>query len=195
MPRTSRSELGACRAPRRCSSCGSAGTGSRFVGLLAIGLSGLLAWGLGSLLSPAFVAGDAPGVTYTAARCAELSEYASAAATCRDAAAEHHFGEVVQYRVAAGVLGLLAAGAYLWLRRRTPVRADAVFDALEGGVGAAMFGIAGLGLLALGLGQLALGGEAGAGMFLSACAVALPIAILYAARLFATLGRRDATTS
>jgi hypothetical protein len=39
------------------------------VGLVAIGASGPLAELLGRLFGPAFVAGDLPGMTYTAAVC------------------------------------------------------------------------------------------------------------------------------
>ena len=161
------------------------------VGLVAIGVSGLLAWGLGSALGEAFVAGDTPGVTYTPERCADLAEYAPHATTCGEAAANHHFGEVVQYRVAAGVLGLLAAAAYLLVRRRATGSSAVVPDTLEDAVGAALFGAAGAGLLLLGLGQLSLGRDAGAGMYLSAGIVALPIGIVYGVRLYRTLLRRE----
>lgn len=89
------------------------------VGLVAIGASGALAELLGRLFGPAFVAGDLPGVTYTAQRCAEFLEYFPDAGGCEQAAAMHHWGEVVEYRVAAGVLGLLVLGAFLlWRPRR-----------------------------------------------------------------------------
>jgi len=88
------------------------------VGLLAVGLSGLLAELLGHLYGPAFVAGDAPGVTYTAERCADYFEYFPNATNCAAAAAEHHWGEVVTGRVAVGVLGLLAL-LVLWAARAT----------------------------------------------------------------------------
>jgi hypothetical protein len=56
------------------------------VGLIAIGVSGLLAEGLGALFGRAFVAGDLPGVAYTQERCAELLEYVKGPATCGEAA-------------------------------------------------------------------------------------------------------------
>jgi len=88
------------------------------VGLVAVGFSGLLAELFGHLYGPAFVAGDAPGVTYTADRCADYFEYFPGAASCAAAAAEHHWGEVVTGRVALGVLGLLAL-LVLWAARAT----------------------------------------------------------------------------
>lgn len=86
-------------------------------GLVAVGVSGLVAQLLGQAYGALFVAGDAPGVTYTAARCAEYFEYAPGARSCAAAAAAHHWGEVVSGRVEIGVLGLLALLA-LWLGRR-----------------------------------------------------------------------------
>jgi hypothetical protein len=73
------------------------------VGLTAIGVSGLLAEGMGALVGERFVSGDPPGVSYTPDRCADFFEYAPQARTCEEAATIHHFGEVVTYRVAAGI--------------------------------------------------------------------------------------------
>jgi hypothetical protein len=80
------------------------------VGLVAIGVSGLVAELLGRLLGAGFVAGDLPGMTYTTQRCAEFLEYFPDAGGCEQAAALHHWGEVVEYRVAAG-----GDGAGQWL--------------------------------------------------------------------------------
>jgi hypothetical protein len=42
-------------------------------------------------------------MTYTSQRCAEFLEYFPNAGGCEQAAALHHWGEVVEYRVAVGV--------------------------------------------------------------------------------------------
>src|SRR5205085_1471638 len=90
------------------------------VGLLAIGASGLLSMGLRAAWGSEFVAGDPPGVTYTAPRCADYERFHPEAGTCAEAAAAHHADEVETYRVAAGVLGLLVLGGWWFARRRAP---------------------------------------------------------------------------
>ena len=94
------------------------------VGLLAIGLSGLLAAAGGAALGKAFVSGDGPDVTYSATRCADLQEY-HPSPTCEQAATGHHYDEVVGYRLAAGVLGLVVLGGWFavvrpWRRGPSP---------------------------------------------------------------------------
>jgi hypothetical protein len=153
------------------------------VGFLAIAASGLVAWGLDAAFGDAFVAGDAPGVTYTAARCADLAEYAPGAGACRAAAAAHHAGEVIEFRVATVVLALVAGLAYLGLRR-TGRLGDQAPAAFEPTVGATAFGLAGAGLLVLGADALLLGPDAGAGQYLSAAIVAIPLALVYATRAY-----------
>jgi hypothetical protein len=100
------------------------------VGALAVGVSGLLAEAVGRMVSPAFVAGDAPGVTYTTARCADYLEYVPTARSCAEAAAVHHWGEVVDSRVAVGVLGLFGLLALLAARRWSGLRVVAAAAAL-----------------------------------------------------------------
>jgi hypothetical protein len=148
------------------------------IGLLAIGLSGLLAWGAGAAFGKPFISGDATGVTYTAARCAEYRSLSPNEPTCAKAAVGHHFDEVVGYREDAGILGLLALAVWFglvrpWQRR---ARAATTYDVLPSGfaatVGAALFGAAAAITLPGGLMQLALGGrDNGAGALLSAAVV------------------------
>ena len=133
-------------------------TGAWIVGavvLISIGLSGLVAEFMGRTSGPAFVAGDGPGVTYTAERCAEFVEYFPTL-NCAEAATMHHFGEVVEYRVAAGVLGLFALLALGLVRRIPPLSGEAwspspaivaLALAASSGVAAALLG--GIGVMAL----------------------------------------------
>jgi hypothetical protein len=137
------------------------------IGLVAVGLSGLVAEVFGVLLGKEFVAGDVAGVTYTPERCVQYFRYYSGLTDCQAAAAAHHFDEVVQYRVLAGVLGILALLAFFALRRFGPLagpawapRPDVVAivgaGAFAGGV--VLFGGSGalqlLGGLSVGAGQL-----------------------------------------
>lgn len=161
------------------------------IGLLAIGASGLVAWAMGAAFGQAFVSGDTPGVTYTAARCADLAEYAPRAGSCEQAAVQHHFGETVDYRVAAGVLGLIVVAGYALLRRKLREPPEGWNAALPRGfeatVGTAVFGVAAAGLLLVGASQLTMGFHAGAGAPLSAGVVALAVAIAYGFSLLGAL--------
>ena len=155
------------------------------VGLLAIGASGVLAAGADAAFGARFVAGDLPGITYTAARCAELREYAPSATSCEAAAAAHHTTEVIWYRIAAGVagIGLLAVWWSSWRRRRTYTRSG-----LLAVVGTATFGLAAAALGALALDALIQDpGRAGAGQWLTASLVAAIVATFFGARVVADL--------
>ncbi len=155
------------------------------IGLLAIGTSGALAAVLRAIAGDRFLAGDVPGVSYTAARCAELREYVAHTRSCLDAAATHHAGEVVDYRLAAGVLGCVTLAAWFALRRRSPGRPlPAAFVPTLAG---AAFALAGLGLSALALQSLILDASGGgAGQWISAAVVAGVAAAACVRRLLAT---------
>jgi hypothetical protein len=169
------------------------------VGLVAIGASGLVAELIGRVFGPAAVAGDPPGVTYTAARCADFLEYFPHAGSCAKAAALHHWGEVVEYRVAVGVLGLLAlGGAWLWRRGERTRDGQATWvGVLPAGFAAtiatSLYGVAALALGLEGLGDLRLGPGAGAGQWLSAALVSAVMCAAYGVPLAGhLLGRRAA---
>lgn len=123
------------------------------IGLVAVGLAGQISAGVGLAFGKGRIAGDPPGVIYTAARCAEYFKYEPQAATCEAAATDHHFDEIWRNTSAALILGILVLGSHLWLRRRYVTSADAAtlprraFAIL----GAAAFGIAGLLLTPLGV--------------------------------------------
>jgi hypothetical protein len=152
------------------------------VALIAIGLSGLLNEAFGRIFGPGFVAGDRSGVTYTPDRCADYFEYDPTAASCGDAAAFHHWGEVVEGRVAVGVLGLLALGAW-GIARRLILRGPnwSVPTGYVAAVLAAMFGAAGVLLTGVSVMSIAFGERSGVGVNLSDGLVAALAALVVVA--------------
>jgi hypothetical protein len=160
-------------------------------GLLAIGVSGAIAGGMGLTFGKSFVAGDPSDITYTKARCADYFEYEPSARTCEQAATQHHYGEVVFSRLAAGVLGLMVLGAYLWARRRWAWVAErgALPEGFEATVGASLFGLAAALLLGQGASRLAVGETAGSGAYVSAGIVSLVVAGAFAWSLYRSLLR------
>jgi hypothetical protein len=171
------------------------------VGLLAIGASGVLSMGMRSLLGDRFVAGDLPGVTYTPERCREFFEYHPEASSCAAAATAHHADEVESYRLAAGALGALVLGAWLWHRRRFAARvADGYAPGAVAGVlpegfaavaGASLFGVAGAVLGVQALGQMVgTGAGSGPGQWLSGALVSTLVASWYAVALLRLLASR-----
>lgn len=170
-----------------------AGVGLAAAGMLAIGASGVIAGVFRATLGDRFLAGDLPGVGYTAQRCADFFEYAPGARTCLDAAASHHADEVVGDRIALGVLGLLVLLVYVMLRRhRAGRREDAALPAgFAPGLATALFGAAAAGLSLISLNALLVGRIDGGGQYLSAALVAAVAAVLCAVRWLQALARPD----
>jgi len=159
------------------------------VGLVAIGLSGALAELLGRMFGASFVAGDLPGITYTPQRCADFLEYFPDAGSCAQAAALHHWGEVVEYRVAAGVLGLLVLGAStLWRRRRQEAQYVGVLpDGFSATVATSLYGVAAAILALQSLESFMVARGAGNGQWLSGAIVAFAMAVVYGTSLYRTV--------
>jgi hypothetical protein len=164
------------------------------IGLIAIGASGAVAAGLGDRFGAQFVAGDPPDRLYTADRCADFAEYHPEASECRAAAAAHHFDEVVEYRVALGVLGVLGLGAILLARSRLRWLAshEVLPASFAATVGASLFGMATAALLGSSVASLLLGDSDGVGQLLSGGVVSLVAFAAFAARLRRTLVPRRA---
>jgi len=162
------------------------------VGLIAIGVSGGLNALFGAAFGKSFVAGDMPGVTYTAARCQNFLEYHPEAQTCTQAAVAHHFDEEVWYRVDAGVLGIFAVGAFFVIRRYNRKRfgdARLLPEGFTGIIGAALFGLAAAGLLVLGFGALIMS-KPGSGVMLADGAVSAVVFVAFGLALLKTLRER-----
>jgi hypothetical protein len=154
-------------------------------GLLAIGLSGVLAFAIGQATGKDFIAGDLPGVTYTAERCTDFFEYHAEAPNCATAATAHHYDEVVYQRLDAGILGLIMLAAYFAaLRLRHPSRLPRLFAPT---IGAAVFVLAGCGFTLMALGPTVTGESDGAGAFLSAGIVSLAFGAVFGLRLLPLL--------
>lgn len=167
------------------------------VGMVAIGASAVLAVGARVAFGMPFVSGDADGVTYTAARCADLRDYHPEAATCEAAATLHHYDEVVTYRLAAGVLGLVVLLGWALVTRRRRRAVGTAWPSLPPGfaatVGTALSGICALALLGTGGGQLLTRDTHGAGGSLSAGILAAAAFLGFAVALWRAMRREDAS--
>ena len=167
------------------------------VGLVAIGASGLVAELLGRLFGAGFVAGDLPGVTYTGQRCAEFLEYFPNAGSCAQAAALHHWGEVVEYRVAVGVVGAFVLGGFtLWRRCRRgqePQFLGILPDGFSATVATSLYGVAAAALALLSLDSFLVADGDGTGQWLSATIVAAAMAAVYGVSLYRTVLPRART--
>jgi HAAS len=166
------------------------------VGMLAIGASSVLAVAARAAFGMPFVS-DADGVTYTAARCADFREYHPEASTCEAAATLHHYDEVISYRLAAGVLGLVVLLGWVLVTHRRRRATGSAWPALPPGfaatVGAALSGICAIALLGTGLGQLATSDSNGVGGSLSAGLLAATVFVGFAVALWRTMRREDAS--
>lgn len=160
-------------------------------GLVAIGISGVVAGIFGWAFGRSFVAGDPPGVTYTVARCADFLGYSLGATTCKEAAEWHHYGEVVQYRLGAGLLGVLLLAAYALARRRLRGDPTALPPGFEATIGTTMYGAAALYLLTTSMNGVFVQETAGIGGSLSGGLVAVIMAAVYGVVLYRVLLRRS----
>ena len=168
------------------------------IGMLAIGASGVLALSFRAAFGDRFVAGDPVGVMYTASRCADFLEYAPDATTCEAAASEHHAGEVVDLRIAAGVLGVVVLITRWVVRRRgVPKEPPAQLpDGFMATIGASLFGAAAALLGGEGLAVLVFEGPShGPGQWISAGIVSLIVFAAFAHLLWRTLTGKPSLTA
>jgi hypothetical protein len=87
------------------------------IGMMSFSVSGVLDWLIGKEFGAVVIAPDAPGQSYSAARCADLLAAYPHAATCQAASVAHHFGELVYRPISLGVIGLVLFLLF-WVARR-----------------------------------------------------------------------------
>ena len=161
------------------------------IGMLAVGVSGVVAAGMHAAWGPRFVAGDLPDVTYTPQRCAELAALAPLSPSCLVAAARHHTTEVETYRIAAGMVGAVGVAVCVLFRRRRSAFADvsALPHGLVPAIGATVFGVATLALIAQAMQGIGWHTTAGLGQWLSAAIVSAACAAVFTVELLRELQR------
>lgn len=157
------------------------------VGLLAIGISGLVAEVMNAALGPRFVGAIPSGARLTAATCRSWLADNPAAHNCAQAAILETSGDAVRLRLLAGIAGLILLAAHHLTRRYWS--AAVLPDGFVPTVAVSLFGLAGLGLAWLATNQGAVGVSSGPGFYLSGAIVSLGVAAVYVPALRRTLLR------
>jgi len=160
------------------------------IGALAIGASGVIALAIRAFGGNTALATVPPGRILSSADCARWLAANPTAPNCRSAAISDWAAEIVYYRLAVGLLGVVALLLFLGLRRVSTVRRWATLpSSVMDTVALCLFAVAGLWTLGLGLNALATSDGDGSGQWLSAAPVALAAAVAYGLRLLADVRR------
>jgi len=157
------------------------------VGAVAVGLSGAVAAVIRAIGGSRALIDVAPGQVLSAGDCARWLSGDPAAHSCAAAAVGDWANEVVYYRIALGILGLLALAGYRWLRRG--LRSSPMLMVVRDTVGVAAFAGAAAVTFGLGIDAVVVGG--GAGQWFSATPIALVLAVAFAVLLLRDLRRPD----
>ena len=151
------------------------------VGLIAIGVSGVIAWLSAMAAGTSAVFADAPGTHYSAGACAHFLAVQPTAKTCVAAALLEGRDDALSQRWAAGLLGLVLLAATFWWQRRAHPR-SASRQPMDLRIPAALIGLtafafAGIGLTGYGIDRAVI--NTGSGQWISAGGVALAVAVGY----------------
>jgi hypothetical protein len=163
------------------------------VGLLAIGISGLVARAMTSLWGLRFMFANPPGTTYPASACRYWMSLHPSAASCTSAYLAESFADGLQARYAAGLLGLVVLGVLAARRRlrRAPLISPPSPNASL--IAVAVFCAAAIALAALGADAIRVSHGNGAGQWLSAAFVALLVSVSYGLAYLQSVHRQPAT--
>jgi hypothetical protein len=137
-------------------------------GLLAIGLSGVVAAGMNAAFGRDFVGGTPAGTTWNAGDCRHLLAVQPAARDCARAAVLENSADAVSLRMLAGGVGLLLFLAYLLANRRRVTSGNRVLPAaFVPAVASVVFGAAGIALAGMAADAALVNHLRGAGFSLS----------------------------
>jgi hypothetical protein len=160
------------------------------VGGVAVGVSGLIAAGLAVVAGQRFVVDAPSGAALSPAYCSRWLA-GTHAMSCAQAGLADWMWDTVAFRLAAGVIGVLALLAVAgigraWSRQGRLVMLPAT---VRDTAAALSFGVAGVWLAGLGVDRLAVASGHGAGQWFSAAPVALAVAVFFGLRLVGDLRR------
>jgi hypothetical protein len=163
------------------------------VGAIAVGVSGVLAAIFRAIGGARFVVGDPSSGALTGVDCARWLHAAPHATTCASAAVSDWSFEVIWYRIALGVLGVLA----LVVARRFLGRGAGRLlpGQVNDTIAVTLFVAAAVVMTALGIDAIVTSSGRGSGQWLSAAPVALAAAAIYGVRLTGTLRHPAARTA
>lgn len=159
------------------------------VGMVAVGVSGVVARLMAIVWGDRFVFADPPGTQYSASDCRYWLSIHPAAGTCTKAYLAEASADAVLARFVVGAVGVLILGVAVAIRSRSGRPVVAAPPTLTSAIGAAVFAVACLGLIALALESVRRADGNGAGQWLSGAAIALPCAVGYGVA-FVRSGRR-----
>jgi len=158
-----------------------------WVGLLAVGASGLVAKVMNATFGPGFVGAAPRGTRFPVAACRYWLASIPAAHNCTRAAMLETSGDAVTLRLLGGTVGVVLLLAYYLARRRRP--GSLLPDGFVPTVAVSLFGAAGLGLAWLAVNQGVVGVRSGPGFYLSGAIVSLAVAVAFVPALRRTLLR------
>jgi hypothetical protein len=161
------------------------------IGAIAVGVSGIIAAFIGGVWGSRVLVTTPTNADMTASACTRWL-HGSHTLSCAQAAMADWSFEVVGYRIAAGVVGLLGLGLWYGLRRRTHRTGSSLPSVVVDAVALTAFGAAGLWLAGQGIDTVVVASGHGAGQWLSAAPVALVAAAAFAWHLAHTLRRAPA---
>jgi hypothetical protein len=155
------------------------------IAAIAVGISGLAALLVRGLSSARFLVDTPTTSVLTPSNCARwlgTNNVTSPVPECRTAAINDWVSEVIGYRLAAGVLGVIVVLLVVVVRRRRGGVAQ-LPALVTDTIAAAAFTVAGVWLLATGVDAIVVSHGDGAGQWLSAAPVALAAAAVFGLRL------------
>ena len=156
------------------------------IGAVAVGISGLISWLIWAIGGQQALVSNPSATDLSAGNCARGLGVVPGAGSCRAAAMHDWADEIVFGRIGFGLLGLLAIGACLLLRRhwqRRSARPSALPALVSDTIGTAAFGAAWLVTLGLGVDATVVSRGDGSGQWLSAAIVAMAGTAVFGARL------------
>ena len=160
------------------------------IGAIAVGLSGLIAAVIGRVAGTNALVGIPSGVGLPAGDCARWLALRPGSPTCSAAALADWAQETVWYRIALGLLGVLAVAAVLaFARRHGGLRRITLDPLISDTIALTLFAGATLVLGALSVDTAVTASGHGVGQWLSAVPIALAASVLYAVRVVKDLRR------